>query len=94
MNTHNQYKPRRTRRAGFVPPTLRLQHQVRLPFVKSADLKAQVAKKGSGSEGGVAKSKETGSPAAEGQDVDSRNQGDQGAGGQGIGNAQVELNPI
>lgn len=67
MTTYNQHKPKRTKGLGFVPPTLRLQHQVRLPFVKTDQ-------KSSGAEGEVAKSKRTASPATESQEVDSQSQ--------------------
>lgn len=36
MPANKQYKPTRTRGLGFVPPTLRLQHQVRLPFIRDS----------------------------------------------------------
>lgn len=35
MPPTKQYKPRRTRGLGFVPPTLRHQHLIRLPFDKT-----------------------------------------------------------
>lgn len=74
MTTYDQHKPKRTKGLGFVPPTLRLQHQVRLPFVKSSE----ADRKASGAEGEVAKSIETESPATESQEMDSQSQGADG----------------
>lgn len=70
MTTYNQHKPKRTKGLGFVPPTLQLQHQVRLPFDKCSE----ADRKASGAEGEVAKSIETESPATESQEADSQSQ--------------------
>lgn len=52
----NQYKPKRTNGLGFIPPTLRHQHLIRLPFIKPghADKKAPPAEGAGALEEGAA----------------------------------------
>lgn len=77
MATHKQYKPQRTKGLGFVPPTLRLQHLVRLPFVRNSevDRKIQVEREASNTEWAVENGEDAESPVMESQDMDSQSQG-------------------
>lgn len=81
MATHSQYKPTRTQGVGFIPPTLKRQHQIRLPFIKNpgADRDAQIARH-SGELGAVATRAEGRIPVEEGPEVESQSQKKEGQG--------------